>query len=204
MMLGNLYFIQEGLDGPIKIGWTQANPENRRAGMQTGNSSQLVLLGSIPVSPPCTEEKWHAQFPHCHKRGEWFYPTPELCAAIRDALVEGRPTAQPEIWVGAQAGGDDVRAWLSDAKLTMAEFAECVGVLPTSLLYSLRSPQNMRPRIAYRIEAVTGGAVKAEALLKWHRAWKRAHAANDEQALAAIGVLMPAKLTDQSREPTVA
>lgn len=203
-MLGSLYFIQEGTDGAIKIGWTQSNPENRRAGMQTGNSSQLVLLGSVRESPPCTEEKWHVRFGHCHKRGEWFYPVPELCAAIRDAVAEGRPTFELGVWEGPQAGGDDVRAWLFERGMTLADFADRLGLAKTSLLYSLRAPEHMRPRVAYRIEAVTEGAIKAEALLKWHRAWKRAHAVNDANALAALGVFMSEKPTEQTGEPTAA
>lgn len=80
-MIGNLYFLQEGPNGCIKIGWTAGDPDNRRRAMQVGNSSDLTIIG-FREAPADAETGWHVRFSHICKRSEWFYPTAELLAPI--------------------------------------------------------------------------------------------------------------------------
>jgi len=80
-----VYFIQQGEDGPIKIG-TANDPKKRLTELQTGNPSRLYLLGTVRGST----EREH----HLHKRmkehqtregGEWFDPTGEVFTVIEEA-----------------------------------------------------------------------------------------------------------------------
>jgi hypothetical protein len=75
-----LYFIQEGEDGPIKIG--RGDPQGRLKGLQTGNPRVLRIRAHVP-NEGYTEIFWHAVFADARIRGEWFEPRPELCAAIK-------------------------------------------------------------------------------------------------------------------------
>lgn len=184
MSPGSLYFIQEGPGGAIKIGWTDVvGVDNRRKAMQVGNSHELRVLGVIAGKEPDAELIWHDNFKHAHKRGEWFYPTPELLAAIADAVSKQIDLADPPDWHGPPAGAREVRAWLAEAELTMKEFAAHLGYDRSYVNYVIRHPLSMRPRIAYRIERATEGAIKAESLLVHYRLWTKAH--NDKN-MAAI------------------
>jgi len=75
---GNVYFIQEGEDGPVKIGWA-INPKRRLAAMQTGNARPLRLLGAISTKRRPLEREVHKRFSADRLAGEWF--------AVSDALV---------------------------------------------------------------------------------------------------------------------
>lgn len=92
-MIGNLYFIQEGLDGAIKIGWTRNSVEARLRNLQTGNRSELRLIGLITGVDHALERRWHKRFRHVNARAEWFNPDPMLLAAIRREAKE--PAAKP-------------------------------------------------------------------------------------------------------------
>jgi hypothetical protein len=75
-----VYFIQEGADGPIKIGYS-ADPQQRIRQLQTGARAQLHMLRTIEGSMG-VERRLHRQFAHLRLRGEWFKPEPELLAYI--------------------------------------------------------------------------------------------------------------------------
>lgn len=81
-----VYFIREGLDGNVKIGTTTSNPHSRRRSMQTGNSSDLVLLAAVQGDDGL-EKRLHARFAGARLRGEWFTPTVELLAFIEGVLL---------------------------------------------------------------------------------------------------------------------
>jgi len=72
-----VYFIQEGDDGPIKIGKTSGHPANRMSGVQTGNARALRLLGALPGYTK-EETDLHRRFAAHRIRGEWFRPHVEL------------------------------------------------------------------------------------------------------------------------------
>ena len=81
-----VYFIQQGVNGPIKIG-VSGNPEQRLRTLQTANIMDLSLLRTIPGTKH-TEIQWHRRFRHLQVHGEWFHPAPELLEAIFEREYE--------------------------------------------------------------------------------------------------------------------
>lgn len=77
----HVYFVQEGTDGPIKIGMS-LSPTRRRAGMQTSNPRSLTLLRSVPCEYG-VEDRLHVLFEGDRIRGEWYRPSPALLAMAR-------------------------------------------------------------------------------------------------------------------------
>jgi hypothetical protein len=77
---GFVYFIQGGLDGPIKIGWA-TKPERRRANMESYSPELLSLLHFEPGTGR-DERALHKQFKCLRKHGEWFTAGPDLKAYI--------------------------------------------------------------------------------------------------------------------------
>lgn len=71
-----VYFIQQGNDGPIKIGYA-ADVEKRLATLQVGNPTPLNLLG-VHKGTMKTEKELHKRFAEHRLSGEWFVPTPEI------------------------------------------------------------------------------------------------------------------------------
>ena len=80
-LIGWVYFIREGVQGPIKIGWSKS-PEARIAALQTANPNPLVLLGKIP-GPMEEERRIHSIFDRDRIQGEWFRPSPVLLSFVR-------------------------------------------------------------------------------------------------------------------------
>lgn len=81
-LAGVIYFIQEGHDGPIKIGRTAGKATERRKDMQVGNSRTIRVLALIPGFS-ATERRLHTRFAAYSAGGEWFHPAAELLAFIR-------------------------------------------------------------------------------------------------------------------------
>ena len=78
---GDLYFIQSGTDGPIKIGMTGYRIERRMKALQTAHPFKLVLLALVRGAG-IDEPEYHARFAEHRLEGEWFRPAPELLAEI--------------------------------------------------------------------------------------------------------------------------
>ena len=78
----SVYFIQAGLDGPVKIGWSRVVPR-RLQELQRVHYEELRLLAEIPGGAS-REEELHAQFQSSHLRGEWFRPSSELLSFIEN------------------------------------------------------------------------------------------------------------------------
>lgn len=76
-----VYFIQEGADGPVKIGVGMGGCFDRLSALQTGNPRALVLRGTVPGGREL-EAALHEHFAAHLVRGEWFEPVPELLALI--------------------------------------------------------------------------------------------------------------------------
>lgn len=168
-MLGDLYFIQEGSEGCIKIGWTRADPEVRLRTFQVGNSSTLRLLGSV-LAPLDAETGWHERFAGSCRRSEWFWPTPDLLAAIEEAVAQQEmvlPTAQEFVGAVEAAGATEVLAWMKARDIDILGMAKLLGYTPAHVANSLDASRSwgVSPRMAYRIEKVTEGEIQAEALL---------------------------------------
>lgn len=79
-----VYFIREGIDGPVKIG-SSVNPKGRIATLQTANPTPLFLLGHIPGDERL-EKILHNRFRPFRKSHEWFHPVPEVLDYIEKAL----------------------------------------------------------------------------------------------------------------------
>lgn len=79
---GDVYIVQAGRDGPIKIGYS-TQFEKRWSGLQTASPIRLYLLARIRGGKD-KEEELHIAFGEYRRRGEWFNPGPKLVKFIRD------------------------------------------------------------------------------------------------------------------------
>jgi hypothetical protein len=170
-MLGSVYFMQEGFDGAIKIGWTTNDPERRRDNLQIGNSHQLRLLAIIPDVPQEVEFELHRRFGAAMKRSEWFFPVPELLAEVqKQTPPPGRETSPPPDapWYAPEDVAPSIEplaAWLSEKKIRQSNFALTIGMSSGHMSKVMRGKVNMTRSLAIQIELATGGAVKAAELL---------------------------------------
>ena len=78
-----IYFIQSGENGPIKIGYTDNNIQDRLNQLQTANPYHLKLLWYYQGSLQ-DEKELHGKFEHEHIRGEWFHPSRKLLDFINN------------------------------------------------------------------------------------------------------------------------
>jgi hypothetical protein len=78
-----IYFIQAGKNGPIKIGKTDNEIENRIRQLQIGCPYELKLLW-LYKDDDYSEAEIHETFAHERIRGEWFHPTKKLLEFIND------------------------------------------------------------------------------------------------------------------------
>lgn len=78
--LAGVYFIQQGTDGPIKIGHTK-NVDRRLRSLSTGSPVALHVLALTPGGER-EERALHRRFDSLRMQGEWFAPAPELIAFI--------------------------------------------------------------------------------------------------------------------------
>jgi len=79
---GRVYFIGPANDdGPIKIGFTSGDAEERRRSIQTYHPESLKVIGVIEADFK-TEKEIHRRFAESKLRGEWFKRTPELLSFI--------------------------------------------------------------------------------------------------------------------------
>lgn len=87
-----IYFIQYGIDGPIKIGIAR-NPEWRLAKLQTACPYDLRLLATI-LGGASQEARLHQRFAEYWIRGEWFKPARALLEFI--SVIQGGQPFQPK------------------------------------------------------------------------------------------------------------
>jgi len=81
-MKSYIYFIQEGLQGNIKIGISQ-NPNDRIKQLQTGSSTPLRTL-LVKEGTQKDEEGLHKKFKKFQLKGEWFEPSEEILVYIEE------------------------------------------------------------------------------------------------------------------------
>lgn len=81
-----VYFVQAGVGGPIKIGWS-AQVKQRLASAQVDNHEELILRAMVPGGPQ-VEARLHAVFASASLRGEWFRPVKALVELV-EALEDG-------------------------------------------------------------------------------------------------------------------
>ena len=89
MSEGFVYFIKEDDTGNVKIGFSSQHPKNRLKELQTGNSSQLSLIGYVD-GDQYLEKELHNIFWKDRTRdsGEWFKMSPLLKEKIQSLLKE--------------------------------------------------------------------------------------------------------------------
>lgn len=75
-----VYFIQQGENGPIKIGYS-ADPLKRLQTLSTASPYPLQLLTVVPGGK-ALEQDLHARFVSCQLEGEWFAPDNSLLEFI--------------------------------------------------------------------------------------------------------------------------
>lgn len=73
---GHVYFIQQGDEGPIKIGYARDVPSRLEA-LQVGNAELLHVRLAV-AGVVADERAFHEQFEFAHIRGEWFRPCVDL------------------------------------------------------------------------------------------------------------------------------
>lgn len=79
-----IYFIQQGEDGPVKIGHS-VDPESRLQCLQIGSPHPLSLLLTLPGGRS-EEKSLHSRFANCRLDGEWFSPAANLMEFISSPL----------------------------------------------------------------------------------------------------------------------
>jgi len=77
---GFVYYIQEEMDGNIKIGWSE-DPIKRLQQHQTSNSRELRMLVYVKENPDY-EKEIHRKFQTSKTQGEWFKPDKRLLVHI--------------------------------------------------------------------------------------------------------------------------
>jgi len=87
-----IYFIQQGIDGPIKIGTTD-DINKRIATLQTGSPHKLRLIGVIEGDQE-KERQLHNFFSAYRLTGEWFAPDKMMFDYIFSVITETDMQAQ--------------------------------------------------------------------------------------------------------------
>lgn len=80
-----VYFIQSGEGGPIKIGYS-TNVEKRQRDLQISSPHQLALLARLPGGPKL-EKVIHRGFAEHRVKGEWFRPADDLLTFIHEVSI---------------------------------------------------------------------------------------------------------------------
>lgn len=86
----SVYFIRQGALGPIKIGHTN-NIKRRLMNLQPGNPHPLRVLVLVPGSRG-DERAYHEKYRHLRVGGEWFTPSTQLLAEIKDLTSRQKGT----------------------------------------------------------------------------------------------------------------
>ena len=88
-----VYFIQQGVGGPIKIGYTANSINSRIQTLQTSNPQKLRLVGYILGADEKKESQIHHQFRDFNIHGEWFYPSREIMEYLKTVSYSARSQA---------------------------------------------------------------------------------------------------------------
>lgn len=78
-----VYFLQSGEGGPIKIGHTTCNVYSRVTALQQASPYELRWIGYFP-GIRADETAAHRKLAKSNLRNEWFHPTPEVLAFIKE------------------------------------------------------------------------------------------------------------------------
>jgi plasmid maintenance system antidote protein VapI len=166
-MIGCIYFIQEGRDGAIKIGWTSNDPQRRRDNLQIGNSHDLHLIGVVPSVEKGAEASWHLRLSAHRKRSEWFFPTAEVLAAVRQQFpAPPRETLKP-VLVAIQPGKatETLVKWMRLNRIRQVNMAKDLGISQGHFSQIMRGQRGVSRDFALKVQIYTGGEVQASEML---------------------------------------
>lgn len=190
-MTGCVYFVEEGADGPIKIGFTSTSATDRLIDLQRGNSRALTLIGLIPDCDRQDELSWHKRFKKNRLNGEWFSRTPELVASIHQHALMGDEMREEMValdWIPRQAIA--IVDWATETGRTIESLAEEIGVSVAQLnralvsrTYYWRTGFNLQ--ISKRIAAISGGRFSVDDLYYQSAQNQRSAGVNPDQAVSA-------------------
>lgn len=90
-MTEEIYFVQQIIGGPVKIGLTW-DASRRLVELTLWAPHPLKLLATCP-GDKYVERNVQDCFADCHYHNEWFHPNPRLLAAI-EAIASGVPLAE--------------------------------------------------------------------------------------------------------------
>lgn len=109
----NIYFVQAGSGGPIKIGRADS-VERRMRGLQTGCPQTLIVL-AVFRGPARIERDFHARLADHHLRGEWYRPAAPVLREVEWAQMYSRAKDhQPYKFI------DGTHVWLEPQGVTDA------------------------------------------------------------------------------------
>ncbi len=149
-----IYFIQDSATLNIKIGYTSTSAGERMRQLQTGNPSQLVLLGVIE-GEQTDERNLHVRFADFRVAGEWFKPHPDLLVLVAGGIREATPGPKIPGYLGSAF---DTAANGIDRPVVKCPWCGCyndhrtasVGMTGALAWVEIRCSQNCLFRIAFR------------------------------------------------------
>lgn len=152
-----IYFIQEGTQGPIKIGYTSRCPVKRMSYIQSSNPRKLRLVGVINNATEVTEKSLHDMFENENIRGEWFHASTVLIDYINKNSSQHIPY-KPKRREG------ELREWLKSNNITQGAFAKRIGRTQGRVSQIIKSGTDSLTE-GFAIERETSGEVKAESVM---------------------------------------
>lgn len=115
-MNGNIYFLQVGVDGPIKIGFTKSDIKRRVRAIQCGSPHVLRWIGFYPGTR-ADEAHAHLLLQNSRCRAEWFYPTLEVLSFVRQQSPDFTPlVVENSMYKPARSGRGSGRHAISIAR----------------------------------------------------------------------------------------
>lgn len=84
-----VYMVQAGVGGPVKIGVTRRNIKVRLTALRNGSAEELRLLGLFEGGREL-ESELHRRFAAARLCGEWFKPIPELLELASEGAERAR------------------------------------------------------------------------------------------------------------------
>jgi DNA-binding Xre family transcriptional regulator len=135
-----VYFVQQGDNGPIKIGVTN-NVNKRLTALQGGSPVPLKLLVTFD-GDQAFEAFLHRKFAHLRVHNEWFKPARELLDFIQNPDLDGIPSEgdRLNLFINLDAYLSQLKAVESTKPKgerrhipSLSELAESIGMHQTSL-----------------------------------------------------------------------
>jgi transcriptional regulator of acetoin/glycerol metabolism len=134
-----IYFIQQGIDGPVKIGFTE-NIEKRISSLQTASPHKLRLIGSIDGDAE-KERQLHNFFSAYRLAGEWFSPDRTMFDYIFMAVTGCNASAHAGINLREEVARTERRVIekaISETSGNVSEAAVLLGITRPTLYSKLK------------------------------------------------------------------